>query len=103
MSKRSSNFTEAESLLLESLVHKYKHILENKKTDAISNAEKEMCWSNLAKEYNSSCPSPYIQRDAKVLKLKHFNIKKKTKQKCAENKVCTILFNALLSKDMLRI
>lgn len=51
--KRNVNFSKKEEELLNELVTKNKHILENKKTDAIMQKEKEQCWERLVDEFNS--------------------------------------------------
>lgn len=48
-SKRSVNFSQTEELLLVNLAKKYKHILENKKTDAVTNKDKATVWLSIEK------------------------------------------------------
>ncbi|KAI4468480.1 myb/sant-like dna-binding domain [Holotrichia oblita] len=49
---RSVNFTESEKEVLVLIINKYKDIVENKKTDNVSNSEKTTAWQNIAKEFN---------------------------------------------------
>lgn len=50
--KKALNFSIREESILVRLVRKYKHILDNKKTDTFSNKNKMVAWTDLAKEYN---------------------------------------------------
>ncbi|KAI4466564.1 apontic [Holotrichia oblita] len=82
--KRAANFSTKEECILVSLVKKYKHILENKKTDTVSNKKKIETWNNLANDFNSTCGE--VLRDGKTLKSKYENLKKRTKEKFAAEK-----------------
>jgi len=44
---RNVNFNKREEELLVELVTTHKHVLENKKTDAVVWKEKEACWKKL--------------------------------------------------------
>ncbi|KAF6209819.1 hypothetical protein GE061_015570 [Apolygus lucorum] len=72
--QRSANFSEADSKLLVKLANQFKHIQENKKTDAQTNKSKAKCWVELANLYNANTAGP--EREAKVLRLKYECIKK---------------------------
>lgn len=48
------NFSSAERELLQSLlIRKYGAIIESKKTDSVSNLEKNKAWETLAEEFNT--------------------------------------------------
>ncbi|CAG9773412.1 unnamed protein product [Ceutorhynchus assimilis] len=81
---RSVNFTPMEETLLAYFVKKHKGILENKKTDAVTNADKNKCWVMLEKEFNAESGASY--RSAQILKKKYENMKKQTKKKISEEK-----------------
>ncbi|KAK9744965.1 Myb/SANT-like DNA-binding domain [Popillia japonica] len=51
MEKRSKNFTQKEKDFLLDLVMSQKDIVENKKTDATSIQEENMCWENITNVY----------------------------------------------------
>ncbi|CAG9792704.1 unnamed protein product [Diatraea saccharalis] len=78
--ERSANFNSAEVQLLVSLVGINKLIIENKKTDAITNKDKESAWNKIETSFNSSWISS-IERSWKTLKLKYEGVKKGTKNK----------------------
>ncbi|KAG7308841.1 hypothetical protein JYU34_006095 [Plutella xylostella] len=78
--ERSANFNNAEVTVLVSLVDKFKHIIENKKTDAATNKEKETAWKKIELSFNSSGITTSV-RSWKTLKLKYEGIKKTMKKK----------------------
>ncbi|CAG9792690.1 unnamed protein product [Diatraea saccharalis] len=78
--ERSANFNSTEVQLLVSLVGINKLIIENKKTDAITNKDKESAWNKIETSFNSSWISS-IERSWKTLKLKYEGVKKGTKNK----------------------
>ncbi|XP_021190328.2 uncharacterized protein LOC110376243 isoform X2 [Helicoverpa armigera] len=78
--ERASNFDKAETRLLTELVTKYKYIIENKKTDAVTNKDKEAAWGRIASSFNATT-SGTTTRSSKTLKLKYEGIKKATKKK----------------------
>lgn len=52
--KRSPNFTESEKeIFLTVLLPKYKEVIENKKTDALTNSEKAAAWLSLTLDFNT--------------------------------------------------
>lgn len=75
-------YSEEEKDVLTSLVHKYSHILENKKTDAVSLNLKTQLWETLSTEYNSI--NGIRPRDVKQLKKLWDNLKVKWKSAKAE-------------------
>lgn len=81
---RTTNFSAREENILINLVKKYKSEIENKKTDTNNNRIKAEAWEKIYKEYNSILGDPH--RCTKVLRNKYENIKKRAKQKFADNK-----------------
>ncbi|XP_069705064.1 myb/SANT-like DNA-binding domain-containing protein 3 [Periplaneta americana] len=84
---RSPNFSKEErDMLVEIILSNYKGIIESKKTDAATSADKEHAWREVASEFNSrnlSRPS----RHWKSLKMCYENIKKRTKKAFAHDKI----------------
>lgn len=80
--KRLPNFSSAEKMKLIELIERKKKIIENKKTDNVSAKDKENCWINIMKEFNSSSTSGH--RDVGCLKNCWDNLKKKTRKHYAE-------------------
>ena len=78
---RNVNFNKREEELLVELVTTHKHVLENKKTDAVMWKEKEACWKKLASEFNSQ--SLLVPRTVQQLQLKYKNFKKCVRKKSA--------------------
>ena len=70
---RKSNYTMEEKNVLLQLVSKYT-IIENKRTDAATNADKDEAWKALAEEFNSVSPAN-VKRDAISLKKAYQNLK----------------------------
>ncbi|XP_063215914.1 myb/SANT-like DNA-binding domain-containing protein 3 [Bacillus rossius redtenbacheri] len=46
-------FTQADKHILFDLIKKYKHVVENKKTDSVSNNDKKATWKVIALEFNA--------------------------------------------------
>jgi hypothetical protein len=84
LKKRSTNFSAREETLLVELVRKYKNKIECKKSDTNTNKIKVQAWIDLSKGYNAISGDTY--RDPKVLRSKYENLKKRTKQKLADEK-----------------
>lgn len=78
--ERASNFDKTEIRLLTELVTKYRSVVENKKTDAVTNKEKDAAWSTIASTFNAATSGP-TERTPKTLKLKYEGLKKSTKKK----------------------
>lgn len=81
--RRNAVFRQHEEKILVSLVKKYKHIVENKKTDAITNKEKTKAWENIAKQYTSLTGD---FKECSCLRTKFNNMKKVSKKKFAEER-----------------
>lgn len=77
--KRVPNFSSSETELLTHIVRRYSHVLENKKTDVVSNKLKEETWCKVADDFNST--SGVYVRNAQTLRAKYENIKKNLKRK----------------------
>ncbi|CAD7006149.1 uncharacterized protein LOC101457713 [Ceratitis capitata] len=78
MSKRCPNFTINEEDFLWQLVDLRKNVLENKKTDRITTAKKTKAWIDLEEEFNKKFG--HIFRNAKELRTKYDNLKKKRRK-----------------------
>ncbi|KAL1493681.1 hypothetical protein ABEB36_009376 [Hypothenemus hampei] len=83
--KRTNNFTEAEVNVLVDLVKKYSDIIECKKSDTVTNADKASAWQKITNLFNSKFGNKH--RDQKILKTKYDNLKKITKKKYASIKL----------------
>ncbi|XP_055913048.1 myb/SANT-like DNA-binding domain-containing protein 4 [Eupeodes corollae] len=80
--KRASNFSKAEEAVLIKLVLENKHILQNKKTDAITSRLKVLAWNELAQKYNASSFVEF--RTPKVLREKYNNIMRNLRKEKAD-------------------
>jgi len=76
---RNVNFCSREEDLLVELVTANKHVLVNKKTDAVMWKDKEDCWKKLALEFNSL--AILVPHTVAQLQLKYKNIKKLVRKK----------------------
>lgn len=77
--KRSPNFTESEKeIFLTVLLPKYKEVIENKKTDALTNSEKAAAWLSLTLDFNTI--STVYKRTENNLKNLWDTLKKKCKK-----------------------
>lgn len=72
--ERGSNFSNTEIEILISILHKFKNIIECKKTNATTWREKDAAWENVIKAFNSNCGDVF--RSKKALKTKFEDIKK---------------------------
>ncbi|KAI8422019.1 hypothetical protein MSG28_009922 [Choristoneura fumiferana] len=73
-----------EKAVLTELVIKYRTVIENKKSDATTNAEKVNGWKLLSDEFNAI--STYCKRAPESLKTCWENIKRQTKKESASRK-----------------
>lgn len=80
--KRLPNFSTDEKITLIEIIERKKHIIENKQTDGVTIKEKEKCWLDISREFNSRC----IKANRNVMSLKSCwdNLKKKTRKHFAE-------------------
>ncbi|XP_037821207.1 uncharacterized protein LOC119610154 [Lucilia sericata] len=81
--QRGKNFTTEEELLLVDLVISQKHILENKKSDAVNWKIKNEAWMKLEECFKSQSG---IHRPWKTLRDKYDNMKRKSKMELATEK-----------------
>ncbi|KAH7939883.1 hypothetical protein HPB52_018719 [Rhipicephalus sanguineus] len=77
------NFTDEERGVLTDLVNKYREVLENKRTDAVSLQRKQRTWDQLASEFNSR--QNVHPRTAKQLKKCWDNLKEKWRRAKADD------------------
>lgn len=80
--ERSINFTREEVDLLVTLVEKHKHLLENKKSDAVTWRQKEECWRGIEASFNATSGSTH--RTFKNLRTKYEGLKRDTRKKSAQ-------------------
>lgn len=80
---RKGNFSVPEVELLVNLISPYKEIVENKKTDAATNEEKNRIWEHISQIFNTDGASSCL-RDAKALRSKWEALKASTKRKVIE-------------------
>lgn len=83
--ERCKNFLEEEKEILLNLVENHKHIIENKKTDAVWANQKRDTWEKIAIKFNSI--SKTGERNGTQLKLLYEGMKKKARQNIAADKV----------------
>lgn len=67
--KRVPNFSQEEEQILVNLVEKYKAIIDNKKSGAITWKQKEDAWKKILEEFSKSCFKSIS--DHKSLKIKY--------------------------------
>ncbi|XP_074035645.1 uncharacterized protein [Leptinotarsa decemlineata] len=80
---RSSNFSREEEMNLIQEIEKFKHILECKITNKVTNAEKEEAWRKVLSSFNSR----NLQvRSISQIKSKFDNLKTKAKKEMAKQK-----------------
>ncbi|CAH1109753.1 unnamed protein product [Psylliodes chrysocephalus] len=75
-----------EKSLLIQLVEKYKNIIENKKSDAISWKDKDEAWVKISQQFNANCPEN-IHRKKESLKKTYENLKKNIRKDVADEKI----------------
>lgn len=82
--KRLPNFTTEEKITLIEIIENKKNIIENKQTDGVTIREKEKCWLEISREFNSRC----IQANRNVISLKNCwdNLKKRTRKHFAKKR-----------------
>ena len=51
---RAPNFSEEEKSIIFHCIAKKKHVIENKKTDAVTNKEKSAAWDMVPEDFNSN-------------------------------------------------
>ena len=66
---RSANTTAVEREMVLQLVQKYKDVIENKRTDAVTSAHKEKVWQRIATEFNATGVSKKEAKQLKTVKM----------------------------------
>ncbi|KAK4882979.1 hypothetical protein RN001_006298 [Aquatica leii] len=66
---RAPRFEAAEKRIIFNIIEKYAHIIENKKTDAVTSEEKNKAWVAVAAELNRSCPSSHYRTTESISKF----------------------------------
>lgn len=84
MNRNVKKINDAEKELLVELVHQYKNIIECKKTDSISNKNKNETWEKLTKEFN--CKRTGLEKTSKQLRTSYMNLKGNLRQSLSKNK-----------------
>lgn len=82
---RAPNFTSGEGHHLCEVIEKYKHIIENKRTDGASLQDKQKAWLKVTNDYNSTTTA-YV-RTVESLQQSYKNIKKKVKKQLSATKM----------------
>lgn len=77
---RAKNLTPTDIELLSKLVYKYKHVVENKKTDGVTVKQKFEAWKKISEEFCASASSP---RTAEQLRNFYKNTKSNLKKELA--------------------
>jgi uncharacterized membrane protein len=67
--KPGANFFPFEKSTLLNLVHKYKNIVSNNKTDALAVEEKEKCWKRITEEWYFTIRGFKIEYFSRLKKL----------------------------------
>lgn len=80
---RMTNFSCEEKMSLLSIILKYKNIIENKKTGAVTWQQKQETWGKIEKEFVASNA---MVRTRECLKNAYENIKRQGKKQAAEEK-----------------
>lgn len=80
---RSTNFSSAEIKSLIDIILLHKHVIENKKTDAVTTKEKNNVWEEVTNTFNAVNAN---NRTIKCLKTKYDGIKKNLRKKMAEER-----------------
>lgn len=81
--KRSKNYKQSEIDILISCFEPKKNIIECKKSDTVTQREKDLVWLKIEKKFNAE--SGVYHHDWKTLKSKYDNPKKTSKSKWADD------------------
>lgn len=87
--KRSKNFTDFDKNVLFEITQQYKHVIENKRTDACNTKMKNETWELIKEKFNANCQSG--KRTAKQLHALYDGMKKKARKNMLEDKVNSLL------------
>lgn len=99
--ERGRNFTASEKESLIDVISNFKHIIENKKTDARNIKLKEDAWDAVTLQWNSVSVSG--ERTKEQLKMLYNAMKKKAKKNAAEDKVSVHQMPSLLLHQLVSI
>ncbi|CAH1117627.1 unnamed protein product [Phaedon cochleariae] len=83
---RSSNYTQQEKNLLLNIILRFKHVVESKKTDAVTWRDKNSTWTKIATLFNSQSPTG-TYRDVTSLRKVYENVKKTVRKTVSDEKV----------------
>lgn len=92
---RSVNFTKNEVRELLEIVSKYSHILENKKTDAVVNSQKEDAWKAVTDTFNAT--SSVMVRSVKTIRMKYDSLKKAARRASASYVILVLMTSPSIS------
>jgi hypothetical protein len=82
---RAPNFdSRDQETLVDIVLTKYKSIVENMKTDAVTSRQKTAAWKSIADDFNAIAS---VKRSAENLKTLYFNLKSRAKKAAAMDKV----------------
>lgn len=98
--KRAKNLTKQDVELLTDLVFRFKHIIENKKTDAITVKQKNDAWETISDEFSASASHP---RNAEQLKNYYKNTKSNLKNWPKKKLITFVLVAVVLLQGLLKI
>ncbi|ERL91730.1 hypothetical protein D910_09057 [Dendroctonus ponderosae] len=83
--QRCPGFSGEEKVLIATVCAKYKHIIENQKTDHVSNEAKNKIWEKIATEVNATAVNA-THRTSEALKRFYENRKREVRKIVAEEK-----------------
>lgn len=83
--KRAPNFSLREKTVLLNILHKFKHIIENKKTNSQFWREKDAAWQKVTDMFNAQTPEKY-PRSKDALRKFYDNLKKNVRKEVADEK-----------------
>ncbi|RZB39753.1 Myb DNA-bind 5 domain containing protein [Asbolus verrucosus] len=84
--QRAPNFSSDEKSLVLTLIYDKKHIIENKKTDGVTNNEKEQAWIIITDLFNAQS-SAGIKRSVESMQKMYYNQKKQVRKEYANDKI----------------
>ncbi|PSN51679.1 hypothetical protein C0J52_09595 [Blattella germanica] len=94
---RGINFTSVEKAIFVDILPKYVQTVEIKRTDSVSNQQKELCWEAFAKEYNLH---PLVsKRTIKQLKVFYDGFKRQCRKNEKADLKCTAIGLSNSSKN----
>lgn len=85
---RTPNYTSEEMNVLLNIIVQFKHITENKKTDAVTWREKDAVWKRIAELFNASAPSGVVRAPESLKKA--YENKKKNVRKLVAAERCQV-------------